>query len=140
VETERWRRIEELYHSALELDGSQREAFLEQACGGDESLWREVESLLAEAQGTEDFLARSSTSNRQVISQRGVINLSPSRRDAKNARTRRGYDGNTKTVDRRPRLSLITPTGEIRTAGEIPISATRPKWPGASYWSSVRAL
>ncbi|HXS94622.1 MAG TPA: serine/threonine-protein kinase [Candidatus Limnocylindrales bacterium] len=40
----------------MELDGSRRAAFLEQACGGDESLWREVESLLAEAQGTEDFL------------------------------------------------------------------------------------
>ena len=56
METERWRRIEDLYHSALELDGRQRSAFLKQACEGDESLCREVESLLAEAQGTEAFL------------------------------------------------------------------------------------
>ena len=29
--------------------------------------------------------------------------------------------GITNTVDRYPRFYLITPTGEIRTAGEIPI-------------------
>jgi len=56
VEAERWRRIEELYHSALELDGSERAAFLEQACGSDESLYREVASLLAEAPDSEGFL------------------------------------------------------------------------------------
>jgi tetratricopeptide (TPR) repeat protein/predicted Ser/Thr protein kinase len=56
VETERWRKIEHLYHSALEQEESGRAAFLEQACGGDESLRLEVESLLAQAQGTEGFL------------------------------------------------------------------------------------
>jgi tetratricopeptide (TPR) repeat protein len=38
------------------LDGGQRAAFLKQACEGDESLCRDVESLLAEAQDTEGFL------------------------------------------------------------------------------------
>ena len=56
MDTERWQRIEELYHSALELDGNRRAAFLEQACGGDQSLWLEVASLLAEVQRTDDFL------------------------------------------------------------------------------------
>lgn len=56
METERWRRIEELYHSALELDGNRRAAFLEQACGDDQSLRSEVQSLLAEVQRTDDFL------------------------------------------------------------------------------------
>ncbi len=56
METERWHRIEELYHSALEVDDRRRPAFLKQACQGDESLCRDVESLLAEAQGTEGFL------------------------------------------------------------------------------------
>ena len=55
METERWRKIEELYHSALEREGSRRAAFVEQACGGDESLRREVESLLAQARGHGEF-------------------------------------------------------------------------------------
>src|SRR5262249_54097740 len=44
--SERWRRIEDLYHRALERAENQRAEFLEQACGGDEGLRREVESLL----------------------------------------------------------------------------------------------
>jgi tetratricopeptide (TPR) repeat protein/predicted Ser/Thr protein kinase len=56
VEPERWRKIEQLYLSALEREGSSRAAFVDQACGGDEPLRREVESLLAQAQGTESFL------------------------------------------------------------------------------------
>ena len=47
MEPERWREIERLYHAALELEESQRPAFLEEACAGDPSLRREVESLLA---------------------------------------------------------------------------------------------
>ena len=43
--SERWQQIEKLYHSALELDESQRKAFLDQACSGDEALRMEVESF-----------------------------------------------------------------------------------------------
>jgi serine/threonine protein kinase/Flp pilus assembly protein TadD len=43
---DRWPRIEELYHAALELPPEQRAAFLEDASGGDSDLLREVESLL----------------------------------------------------------------------------------------------
>src|SRR4051812_45500838 len=45
---ERWRQIEDAYHSAAERQGSEREAFLAAACDGDEELRREVESLLAQ--------------------------------------------------------------------------------------------
>jgi eukaryotic-like serine/threonine-protein kinase len=44
---DRWRKIEDLYHSALEREESERIAFLNEACAGDEALRREVESLLA---------------------------------------------------------------------------------------------
>src|SRR5262245_6198915 len=44
---ERWRQIDQLFHSALEREPEGRAAFLDQACGGDEALRREVESLLA---------------------------------------------------------------------------------------------
>jgi eukaryotic-like serine/threonine-protein kinase len=44
--SERWRQVEALYYSASELDPSQRSAFLDGACRGDEELRRQVESLL----------------------------------------------------------------------------------------------
>src|SRR5262249_36880421 len=53
---ERSQRIEQLYHAARECDPNQRAAFLEQASSGDESLRREVESLLAEDDGVQSFL------------------------------------------------------------------------------------
>jgi tetratricopeptide (TPR) repeat protein/predicted Ser/Thr protein kinase len=56
VEPERWRKIEFLYHSALEREVSGRAAFIEQACGADEALREEVESLLAESERTAIFL------------------------------------------------------------------------------------
>ena len=56
MEPERWRQIERLYHAALEHEKSQRPPFLEQSCAGDESLQREVESLLAQDEQGESFL------------------------------------------------------------------------------------
>lgn len=47
MEPERWQRVEQLCHSALECEEGQQAAFLEAACGGDKDLRREVESLLA---------------------------------------------------------------------------------------------
>jgi eukaryotic-like serine/threonine-protein kinase len=44
---EQWIRVKELFNAALEKDADQREAFLREACGQDESLRAEVESLLA---------------------------------------------------------------------------------------------
>src|SRR5262245_20112789 len=48
--SERWQQIVQIYNSARKLEQSQRLAFLREACGGDESLRREVEFLLAETQ------------------------------------------------------------------------------------------
>jgi serine/threonine protein kinase len=45
---DRWRRVEELYHAAMELSPEQRAAFLGDRAGGDSGLRREVESLLAQ--------------------------------------------------------------------------------------------
>ncbi|MGA7412350.1 MAG: serine/threonine-protein kinase [Bryobacteraceae bacterium] len=56
MENERWRQIEQLYHSALELEESRREDFINRACFGDESLQHEVRSLLAQIEGAESFL------------------------------------------------------------------------------------
>ena len=56
MEGERWRKIERLYHSALEMEKGRRADFIKRACGGDESLQREVGSLLAQSEGDESFL------------------------------------------------------------------------------------
>src|SRR5271165_3782202 len=56
MEPERWRRVEELYHRALELDAGGRVAFLEDSCGDDLALRREVESLLAREKQAEHFM------------------------------------------------------------------------------------
>jgi eukaryotic-like serine/threonine-protein kinase len=53
---ELWRRVEDLYHRALELEESQRPEFLQHSCGDDEVLRREVESLLAHEKAAERFI------------------------------------------------------------------------------------
>src|SRR5689334_16269210 len=47
MDADRRQQIEQLYHSALGREASQRVAFLHDACTGDDSLRREVEALLA---------------------------------------------------------------------------------------------
>ncbi len=44
---ERWRLVDELFQSALDRRPAERDAFLREACAGDEALRREVDSLLA---------------------------------------------------------------------------------------------
>jgi serine/threonine protein kinase/tetratricopeptide (TPR) repeat protein len=46
MNAERWNQVEQLYHSATERDVRERSEFLKAACGADEELRREVESLL----------------------------------------------------------------------------------------------
>ncbi len=53
---ERWRQIEKVCHSALELAENERAAFLEKACAGDEALRQEVESLLRSEQSADRFM------------------------------------------------------------------------------------
>ena len=57
MDAERWRKIEQLYHAALEREAKDRPAFLQQACAGDEELLRKVEALLARDKQAENFLA-----------------------------------------------------------------------------------
>jgi serine/threonine protein kinase/tetratricopeptide (TPR) repeat protein len=52
MQAERWRRVEELYHAAMEQEEGQRAAFLERSCAGDRALRAEVESLIAYARQT----------------------------------------------------------------------------------------
>ena len=56
-DAERWRRIEQLCHDALERPAGERERFLAVACEGDEALRREVDALLAHDDSVDRFLA-----------------------------------------------------------------------------------
>ncbi len=52
MQAERWRRVEQLYHTAMEQEEGERAAFLERSCAGDQALRVEVESLIAYARQT----------------------------------------------------------------------------------------
>ena len=53
---ERLQQVSRIYHDALVRDTSEREAFVRQACGDDEAMRQEVESLLIPPASAEDFL------------------------------------------------------------------------------------
>jgi tetratricopeptide (TPR) repeat protein len=54
--SERWIQVERLYHLALEQEADSRAGFIATACGGDEELRQEVESLLAHGDTSDAFL------------------------------------------------------------------------------------
>ena len=58
MDAERWRKLEEIYHAALESDPQDRADFVKQACAGDNGLRAELESLLASEGQAESFFAR----------------------------------------------------------------------------------
>ena len=59
MSSDRWSDVEQLFHDALARDAGERAAFLNEACGSDEALRREVESLLGYAGQTRGFMQRS---------------------------------------------------------------------------------
>lgn len=53
---ERWRQVEELFHSALVRPAEERAVFLNEACGSDQLLRAEIDSLFAAHENTGSFL------------------------------------------------------------------------------------
>jgi len=58
MKRELWRRAEELFHAALERPAEARRAFLDEACGDDEELRRQVELLVSRDEQADSFLER----------------------------------------------------------------------------------
>jgi serine/threonine-protein kinase len=56
MKAERWQQVERIYHAVLEHGAEGRAAFLAEASAGDDSLRREVESLLAYEDQAENFI------------------------------------------------------------------------------------
>jgi eukaryotic-like serine/threonine-protein kinase len=55
---ERWERIQELFHRAVDLDERERTAFLRTACDGDQALFDHVAALLVEDDRADSLLDR----------------------------------------------------------------------------------
>ena len=58
MDPERWRKVEDLLQSALQLPAGKREEFLRQECAGDAALEQEVRSLLISDHEAGNFLGR----------------------------------------------------------------------------------
>jgi serine/threonine-protein kinase len=58
MKSERWQQLDQLFHSAMEREPSARAAFLDEACGGDDSLHAKVESLLAAHEEAGSFIEK----------------------------------------------------------------------------------
>ncbi len=59
MNTNRLQQVEEILHAALEIPPAKRESFFNEFCGEDVELRREVESLLAFEENSDDFLDAS---------------------------------------------------------------------------------
>ncbi|HEV8483792.1 MAG TPA: serine/threonine-protein kinase, partial [Blastocatellia bacterium] len=56
MKPERWKRIESLYHAALEREPAERGAFLREACADEDALRSEIESLLGYEEKAGQFI------------------------------------------------------------------------------------
>jgi eukaryotic-like serine/threonine-protein kinase len=65
MDMDRWRRVEELFHLALQHDTDNRKVFLKEECLGDELLIQEVESLLSSDDEANEFLSEPVTQPKQ---------------------------------------------------------------------------
>jgi len=58
MNSQRWQKVEELFHAALEQEPGARAAYLDEVCNGDSELRRDVESLVAATDSKTGFLDR----------------------------------------------------------------------------------
>jgi serine/threonine-protein kinase len=56
MKPDRWRKVDELFEAALEREPEHRAAFLDEVCGGDKELRREVEKMLDIDNQAQDFI------------------------------------------------------------------------------------
>ena len=57
MDAERWKHVEPLLQTALDLPPSEHEAFLKRSCAGDDALERDVRALLQSARQADGFLS-----------------------------------------------------------------------------------
>jgi Tol biopolymer transport system component/tetratricopeptide (TPR) repeat protein len=65
---ERWKQVEEIFNAALDRPVEEREAFLDEACGGDQPLRQQVEHLIYCHEQAGDFIeSRAATSHDSLL-------------------------------------------------------------------------
>jgi serine/threonine-protein kinase len=72
---ERWQQIESVFQEALQRDPLERDAYVQEACGGDSGLLREVATLLANHHEASDFNPWAAAAAAQLIG--GSASLQP---------------------------------------------------------------
>ena len=78
MQPERWKEIELLCQEALEREGDQRAAYVQSACAGDETLLREVQSLLAHQMHAEHFIETPALDQAAKALAEGALYSNPS--------------------------------------------------------------
>src|SRR6059036_45485 len=58
MNSEWWKKVEQAYHTARELDGEERSRFLDAACMADAAMRRQIEVLLQQDKNPHSFLDR----------------------------------------------------------------------------------
>ena len=58
MDPQRWKQVDDIFQSALDHAPAERDAFLREACSGDETLEREVRSLLTSDDSAQGFMSR----------------------------------------------------------------------------------
>lgn len=73
---ERWKQVDELFHSALERDGVERADFLREACVGDEVLRRDVEKLIAAHEKEGSFIDSPAYADTELlVDHQAILNV-----------------------------------------------------------------
>ena len=70
---ELWRKVEDLFHAALERAPEERQSFLDGACNGDATLRRQVEVLLSEEARAGSFLEVPALAEKTVALAAGSV-------------------------------------------------------------------
>ena len=78
MDTERWKRVDELLQAALQVPAGQQEEFLRQQCGGDSQLLEEVRSLLNSHRKAGSFLESPGIHVADVAAQLPTLGVSAS--------------------------------------------------------------
>ncbi len=77
IDPERWRRIDQIFAEALDLDEGARAQHLDEACRDDDALRREVESMLRFARAAKDFLETPALAEMTAAFARSVAESRP---------------------------------------------------------------
>lgn len=83
MKPERWRKVESIFHKALQADESRRGSVIEESCAGDEELRREVESLLAYHSDSASFIEKPAFADRLDIDSSRTATIAAPRPDLK---------------------------------------------------------